>query len=111
MKKPDPLDPNAAARAVPARGSCLADLPLLFDHLTASVWDDGSPRERSSLTVFADAGVWKVALNNRDAGLTAFVTAETVEACLEDLEEGLFASTLPWRPSLYPRPRSAGKRP
>src|SRR5690348_5848143 len=46
--------------------------PALLEFCTCHVWDDGSPRVPGTLTVFTDGGQWKLCLNDKDSGRTAF---------------------------------------
>lgn len=97
LKKPSGSGSAASPVGVPGRGDALASLPLLWAHLTDSSWDDGTARQRSTLTVFCDGGLWKVCLNDREGGRSAFQSGETLEAALEATEHGLEADSLPWR--------------
>lgn len=80
----------------------LVRYPALAAFLTATSYPDGGRRLPGSLTVFADAGCIKAALNDKDASLTAFVSASGLYALLEALERGLQSDGLDWR--------AAGKR-
>jgi len=69
----------------------------LHEYLTLSVWEDGSSRMTSTISLFTDNGQWKARLNDRDEGTVAFVAAEGFIALLEALETGLRDGTLDWR--------------
>lgn len=80
-------------------------LPSLWEFLTHRQWDDGTPRQPGSVTVFYEDGVWKACLNDRDAGLVAFRTAPTPIELAVSLEGALARDTLEWR-----RSTAQGKR-
>jgi len=86
----------------------LMAMPALAEFLTSSKYDDGSPRQCPTITVFYDHPLVKVCLNDRDQGLAAFVTAATVEGLWAALEEGLAKDSLDWRASQ--RPSGGGKK-
>lgn len=63
--------------------------PLLTEHLTAHRWDDGSPREVSTLTISVVDGALNVCLNDRAEGRGLFVTADTFRDAVKSLEANL----------------------
>lgn len=71
--------------------------PHLYEHLTATEFDDGGAREVSGLTIFVDDGVLKVALNDRSEQRSAYVTADTVGEALDTLERQLAEDMADWR--------------
>lgn len=78
--------------------------PALADHLYAWVYPDGQPRETGSMLLFYESGLFKAAVMDRDAGMTAFVSAETLTGLLDAVDKGLHADKLDWRASRS-RPR------
>ena len=82
-----------------------ASLPCLWEHLSEGRYPDGSNRKLSTLTLFCDAGVVKVCLNDRDQGLTAFASGPGLQGALVALEMGLAKDSLDWR-----KPQAPGKR-
>lgn len=79
--------------------SKLASLvPAIVEMLVADKWpEDGSPRKPSTLTVSIVDGAWKLALNDRDAEASTFVTAATFEDALKALETRIQADECDWR--------------
>jgi hypothetical protein len=75
------------------------EYPALWEHLSLRSWDDGSPRETSTLSVFLGAQGLQAALNDRDGGRVAFVTAVSLQGLLGALEAGIRSDTLDWRRS------------
>lgn len=90
--------PGAAMTAL-VRCALTERLPSLIEFLSLPQYEDGTPRELPTLTVFCEPGCLKAALNDRDGGRVAFVTAVSLEGLLVALEEGLAFSSLDWRPS------------
>lgn len=99
VRKPDVNRQSPAGEAALVRDSLAERLPTLIEFLTERQYEDQSPRELPTLTLFAESGVLKAALNDRDTGRVAFVTGASLLAVLEALEEGLVFGNLDWRPS------------
>lgn len=74
-----------------------ASCPALHDYLTATVGPGGVSRKPSSLTVFAEDGVFKGVLSERDEGLSLWASSDTVAGLLGALDGLLQAVTVPWR--------------
>ncbi len=84
------------------------DYPTLWEFLTTrSV--DGTPRQPSTLTVFADLDAFKCFLNDRDTGLSLCVTADAFLGLLRALERALVSPEPGWRPIGGGKPQ--GKKP
>jgi len=73
--------------------------PRLWEMLTETKYEDGSPRKPATITFFVDEGCVKVCLNDRDQSLAAFASGDTLDAALRCLEAGLEADSLEWRRS------------
>jgi hypothetical protein len=52
-----------------------------------------------SLTLFTDAGAWKLCLSDKDQSRIAFVTSGSPQDLLAAAERGLVADSLDWRAS------------
>jgi len=65
-----------------------AAFPNLWDHLSREAYDDGQPRQKSSLVVVANAQGWQGCLSDKDNARVMWKTSETVEGLLLALEEG-----------------------
>lgn len=61
----------------------------VVEHLRDSSWEDGSTRERSTLTVFVEDGKVKVCLNDRNSNSSLFRAADTLLEALQSLNEAL----------------------
>jgi len=79
--------------------------PLLWEHITATTWADGSERVTSSLLMFCEERCVKLMLNNRAEEKVAFIASDSIEGAWAALETGLEASTLDWRKSKTPKKR------
>lgn len=75
-----------------------ASAPTLHEFLTLSSLPDGRSRSVSTLLVFTDGGLWKAVLNERDAELALWATAESLQGVLAELEARLTAPCVDWRP-------------
>jgi hypothetical protein len=71
--------------------------PVLWDYLTQTVWPDGSERKTSSLTLFADEGVMKVVLKDRDASQDLWASAPSMDGLFVVLEACLADPGAVWR--------------
>lgn len=82
---------------IAANEEAFRDFPALFEFLTVSRWEDGTPRATGTLLLFSDAGVFKFCLNDRDAGLALWVSSSCLLGALESLERALAEGTGEWR--------------
>jgi hypothetical protein len=87
--------PGAAASDASLAAAC----PALHEFLTLSVLPSGAARTTSTLLVFVEGGLWKAVLNERDAGLSLWATAESLQGLWDELEARLTAPAVDWRPS------------
>jgi len=97
MKKPVPVDGASATPATMIFVGCMAKLPLLSEHMGTTVYDDGSARETSTVSLFVEDGCMRAALNDRDNRRSLYISAEGVEACLKGLEAMLADERAQWR--------------
>lgn len=71
--------------------------PAVWEYLVVSTWPDGKPRERASLLVVVEDGVWKGCINDREHGRSLWRSGETLPKLLEALDEGLRRGAADWR--------------
>jgi len=71
--------------------------PTLFDHLTQTTWDDGTARQTSTLLIFAADGMLKALLKDREAVMTLWASAATLETLLGTLERAARDPDAEWR--------------
>lgn len=73
--------------------------PTLIEYLTRTSYDDGSPRQTSTVMVFIDQGHVKACLNDRDAGRAGWMSADALGSVLDELERALADDSIDWRAS------------
>jgi hypothetical protein len=93
--------PGGAAAPV---GSCplVVKLEALVEYLCEGQGSDGKSRERASLLVVWEQGMWKGWLNDRDNGRTCWTSASTLTGLLEVIDAGLRSDDLDWRAAKKP---------
>lgn len=104
MKKPDATVNNAVQNFSDERFQ--KKYPLVAEFLCCTQWDNGDPRQTSSLTIFFEGGFLKMSLNDRACSRSLYVTAASIDTCLVALEEHLTRDIPGWRDW----PQKAGKR-
>lgn len=100
QRRPAPGGPDAtvAGGVIPIGDEAFSKkYPTLLEFLTRVGWDDGQPREKGSFFVFCEDGMFKACLNDKDAGMVAFITCMSFNALLDRVEKGLAANSLDWR--------------
>jgi hypothetical protein len=86
----------AASAAPPLLRAC----PGLWEFLACPVWEEsGEHRELGSLLIFAQDGVLKFMLNDRDSNKVAFRTFGGSQDLLRQVEEALLSDDTDWRVS------------
>jgi hypothetical protein len=71
--------------------------PALCEFLCKSSWEDGESRTTGTVMLMTEAGLWKAWVNDRDAGLSAFVSSGTLPGLLKSLDKGVESGQLDWR--------------
>jgi hypothetical protein len=74
-----------------------SDHPALWDYLTQKLWEDGTERRTATLTIFAEDGLLKVCINDRDSARSLWASDETWAGTFEALEALLGDPKAPWR--------------
>jgi hypothetical protein len=98
MKRPDPA--TAEAPGGPAQfpdDRWVKSMPLLCEYLASDAWDDGKPREQSTVSIKCQDGRVLAVLNDLEMRRSLYVSAETVEGALKALEKHLGSSLADWR--------------
>jgi hypothetical protein len=106
LRKPSGVSGAVGHPAVDLSGTWLAPFPHVRDFLCVPVWDDGSPRQVGSITLFCDEGRMKACANDKDAQLMCFVSGESLEAVFASLEAVLASGGGDWR-AMKQGPRTA----
>lgn len=85
------------------------DYPALHEYLTAETYDDGSPRQTSTMLFFVEDGGFKLCFCDRDLDRTVWAHDDSIEECLLSLEAVLSSGTAVWRKSGQRRGAKAKK--
>jgi len=94
-----------------AHDAVLADAyPAVHEFLTDTTGPDGKGRQTSTLMLFVEPPLWKLCLNERDAGLSLWASGESLDQALVNLEERLTAPVVEWRRKPAEKPQKPGKR-
>lgn len=72
--------------------------PAIYDFVVTGVVGK-KVRRTSTVTLFAEAGFFKLCLNDRQRGCTLWRTGENVLGGIESLERALKDGTADWRPN------------
>lgn len=98
LRKRDVAAAGVGGKApVPASCPMLKAYPSVWEFLTASAYPDGGARVPGTLTIFSESGCFKACLNDRDQGISAFVSGNSLTALLVALESGLKDDDLEWK--------------
>ena len=73
------------------------NFPTIESYLTQKMWDDGSHRLMSTITLFISDDSLTLILNDRDNNRSAFVNESSLYSALAKLEEQLQADTVEWK--------------
>lgn len=95
-KRPEAVAKPSAEPAEAPRG-LLGKYPAIWEYLTLLVWEGGKKRQPSTLSVFVEDGVIKVALNDRDLARSCYVSGASLEDALGALEKALESGEEGWR--------------
>jgi len=85
--------------------------PTLYEYLTVTKYNDGSPRVTATLLLFVDDGALKGCLNDRDNNRSAFISAPSLLSLLEQLDIGLREDALDWKRKGSYNPKGGDKIP
>jgi hypothetical protein len=73
------------------------DFPAIMLLLTATVDDDGKPRQTATLTIVCEDGLFKGGLRDRDANASLWRSGATLKALFTSLESQLQSGAAEWR--------------
>lgn len=71
--------------------------PALVEFLSATAWDEQTPRQTGTLLLCAQDGRWRLWLNDREHARSAWLSGETIEEVVTAAEQGLTLDSLEWR--------------
>jgi len=98
MKRPDPSQAASIATNGFSDEAWAKKYPSIVEHLVCGAYDDGTPRELSSLTISASDGQLQLALNDKEMRRSLYTSAGTLPEALQLMERALVSGTCPWRP-------------
>lgn len=80
-------------------GKCfLAEaFPALVEFVSLEKWDDGTSRQPCSFLITYEEGMFKVWLNDRATGRSAWLSGGTMADALASAERGLLDDSVAWR--------------
>lgn len=97
MKKPNDAPLKPMANAWDAKDVFKVDMPNIYEFLTATRWDDGSPRMPGSMSIFVQVGVLKACINDKELKRVAFVEAPTWDELLAQIDMAICDDNTVWR--------------
>lgn len=97
MKKPTKGETSRPGAPAAAPGSLRLRHPGLSEHLTATAYEDGTPRQTSTVLIFAAEGVWKATLRDREEGRCLWVAADSFDELWTVLEASVNDPAAVWR--------------
>lgn len=74
-----------------------ANCPALACYLGSDTWEDGEVRQRSSLVMFFEDGVYKVCLSDKDTNMSLWASSRSFLGLSEALEARLTEERVDWR--------------
>lgn len=98
MKRPDQPAKGQKTSVVVTDASWSEKFPTVITYMTDAKWDDGKPREPSTLSINFSTGSPTISLSDHALQQSAYTTADTVAEALELLEEALVEGKVRWRP-------------
>ena len=108
LQRPD-LGGSTSPQVVSDAKVLAESLPVLTAYLVDHEYADGSARQVATLLVFTEDGSWKVCLNDRSQGRSAWCSGPSVREALMSLERALTDGTASWRKSGTPAGRGVKK--
>lgn len=98
MKKPTAAVPDQpGGQPVFADAKWVAALPTVCEYLTHDSWDDGQPREVSTVVIKAQEGRVLACLNDHELRRGLYVSGDDVMAALKGLERAVAGPQPDWR--------------
>jgi len=96
-----PAESNPLTKALPALSVMLGKLPALREFITATSYDDGSPRQPGYFTFRNRTTTFEVTAYDVDAGLRLACRGEKIDDAFALLEQLLGVEDAPWEVDNY----------
>lgn len=98
MKKPDAATSAAGTSGPFPDADWVKRFPMVCEYLSAAAFDDGTPRQLSSLTLREQDGMVLASISDMELSRGLYRTGATVRDALAALEKALETMTADWRP-------------
>lgn len=98
MKKPDSSPVHVPGSSACVDSAWLKRFPITCSYLCDGTWDDGTPRELSTISINFSQGNPTVGLSDHALQCSLYSTAGSVQDALDALEKVLKAGIGAWRP-------------
>ena len=72
--------------------------PDLADFLIQTKWEDGTPRETGSISIFCQNGRVQACITDKAQGIMAFITIALEGSILDELDHAIGDDDLVWKP-------------
>ena len=89
----------AGAPAADRDTGLLKPFGSLQEFMLETAWEDGADRLTATVLLFAEEGLWKLMVNDRDSEAVAFVSGPDARSVFASADKGLAEDTLDWRVS------------
>lgn len=97
MKRENAERQGKRGRWVYQGDSVIGPYPTIMEYMTDAYWEDGKPRETSSLTINVGGDQVRVSLNDKPGKRSVNTSAVNLVGALEALEAVLATGAPPWR--------------
>ncbi len=97
MKRPTQIPGDEGASNECSDATWVKNFPVIVQYLTDSKWEDGKPRELSTLSINFSTGKANVGLSDHALQQSVYTTADTVQEALKLLEKALVTDSASWR--------------
>lgn len=97
IRKPSAGHPSQGGPIRPMDPACEGEMPTLFAYLADDQWEDGSARLRSTIILFCEDDLFKMALTDKDSDLTLWVASKTFAGLFGGMEARLNDPEAEWR--------------
>lgn len=98
LKKPEELSPGSNVLSpLQSAGSVLEAFPCLVEWLSSSKWDDGTPRQPSTMRLAWEDGKWKLMFLDTAGGRVLYLSSNLLEEVMLSLEQTLQTGKGDWQ--------------
>lgn len=105
LRRPSSQQGDSKVPSSPVDPAFVQDFPTLAAYLGDDTWEDGSPRLRSTLILFAEDDLYKMCLTDKDNDMTLWVASKTMWGLLGAMEGRLNDPEADWKKRKAPTQR------